>query len=307
MTTPSIDRSDTALGRSSELHIDNPQLVAVLGAAGITAVDIELFRSLSEKGFSVYIHGSVAENRIRATSDIDFSVIGNFSNLPLDVRDTIMPGLGRASETDRVDYVSTSMRSQNGRKLSLHISEPQFRHDYPTIERPFATEYRPALHKKIGTRSYVLAAADKSGHVHLMDIMCSGNQFEDGAALTQTPQTGLFPILGAAIIDGEKPHETMTVRHLLRIQPNGDVVEDPHVSSEEPYEVMSLGLEYDKMQSDTPLFPDHEKDTENVRQPMARSMDAVAEFTSTEPSVITSRMMDGLAQHWYKFKPNKPR
>lgn len=68
--------------------------------------------------------------------------------MPQELRDTLMPGLSTAEELCDVDYISTSIQSQSGRKISMHISEPLFRENYPVLDTPYATEYRPAKHAK---------------------------------------------------------------------------------------------------------------------------------------------------------------
>lgn len=72
----------------------------------------------------------------------------------------------------------------------------------------------------------------------------------------------------------------------------------------DPKEMMILGLEFDKMLSDTSMYNDQEAEKIFVKHPIARSMEAIGDFTQTNPSVVVSRLFGEPARHWPKVKPD---
>jgi len=285
--------------------IENPRIITLLGSAGLTAVDLQLFDRLYQQGFETFVHGSIMADRIKPTSDIDFTVIGDFKEMPADLRDTLMPGYTAIRGLRMIDYVSTSVRSQDGRKISMHISEPDFRETHPILEKPFATEYRPGIHAKSGPRSYFLSGATHEGDIRLLNILCESESVGvDGSTVTDIPQTGKLIIKGDSIlIDGhEKPN--MKAQDVIRLHLDGTSDESRQEYAEE---VMILGLEFDKMSSDTPMYHNPDAEQRLVQGPAARSMEALGLYTQTDPAVITNRLFSELARHWSKIKPHKAR
>lgn len=285
--------------------IENPRIITLLGSAGLTAVDLQLFDRLYQQGFETFVHGSIIADRIKPTSDIDFTVIGDFKEMPPDLLDTLMPGYTAINGLRAIDYVSTSVRSQEGRKISMHISEPEFRETHPIIEKPFATEYRPSIHAKSGPRNYFLSGADRAGNIRLVNLLCQSEPIgTDGSTVTDIPQTGRLILQGSTVIvDGhEKPN--ITAPDVIRLHADG-TPDESHTPSAE--EIMILGLEFDKMSSDTPMYNNPEAEQRFVKNPAARSMEALGLYTQTDPSVITNRLFNELARHWATIKPNKAR
>lgn len=285
---------------------DNPRIISLLGGAGLTAIDLQLFDRLHQQGMAVFAHGSIVVNRIRPQSDIDFTVIGHRKDMSSELRDTLMPGLEAAEEySGSIDYISTSMRSQAGRKISLHISEPLFRAEYPRLDKPYATEYRPGQHAKTGARKYLLSGVDRDGGTQLINFLCQSHPVgQDGGTITDTPQTGLITLEGNTVYVGGNKHPSITAEEIVHLRSNGEIIDRESAISEE---VMILGLEFDKMQSDTPVYIDPQAEGQFVKEPITRSMEAIGEFSGTDPSVMTRRLFDGLATHWHLFKPNKSR
>jgi hypothetical protein len=282
----------------------NPAIITLLGSAGLTAVDLQFFDSLREQGQTIFVHGSIVADRMSPSSDVDFTVIGELSDLAPDLRDTLMPGLITAYETANIDYVSTSFLSQGGRKISLHMSEPSFRESSPS-SHPFATEYRPARHAKKNDRKYFLPGVDRDGTIHLINFLCHSSPVEsDGSTITDTPQTGQLLLKGDTFFVEGKVKPGITADAVVKIRPDGSVTE---ALSEDISEIMILGLEFDKMQSDTALYSNADAVERYVKAPSRRSMEAVGVFTKTDPEVMTQRLFSELAKYWPQMKPNKSR
>ncbi len=306
MTTPRTpDQRRVQHPEQDRSALENPRIITLLGSAGLTAVDLQLFDRLYQQGFETFVHGSIIADRIKPASDIDFTVIGDLKEMPADLRDTLMPGYTAIHGLRAIDYVSTSVRSQEGRKISMHISEPEFRETHPIIEKPFATEYRPGIHAKSGPRNYFLSGADHEGNIRLINLLCQSEAIgADGSTITDIPQTGRLIIKGNTVyVDGhEKP--SITVPDIIRLHADG-TPDESHAPSAE--EVMILGLEFDKMLSDTPMYNNPDAEQRFVKNPATRSMEALGIYTQTDPSVITNRLFNELARHWSKIKPNKAR
>jgi len=222
-----------------------------------------------------------------------------------DLRDTLIPGFIAVRGLQTIDYVSTSMQSQNGRKISLHLSEPDFRDTHPAIDKPYATEYRPGKHAKLGDRKYFLSGADREGNVRLINFLCqsqpSGN---DGSTITDIPQTGSLVLKGKSIFINGQEKVDMTAEDVIRVHTNGEVDTELSDNAEE---LMILGLEFDKMQSDTSMHNDSFAQQRFVTKPTEKSMNAIGDFTRTNPAAITNRLFGELAKYWSKVKPHKSR
>lgn len=283
----------------------NPHVVGLLGNAGLNATDLQIFENLRSRGWSVSIHGSIVDGRITKKSDIDFTLIGDLHTMPEDLRDTLMPGLFAAQALGNIDYISTSIRSQRGRKMSLHISEPAFRVNYPQLDRPYATEYRPAVHAKQGERAYFLPGVDENRGSYLVNFVSTSRTLGgDGSTVTNIPQTGRLTLDDEIVLIGGERKDGLAAERVIYISPSGQVDENPHNLSEE---ITILGLEFDKMQSDRSLYIDPRDEKRFIAEPIERSMEAVGDFTKTNPTVITSQLFHHLADHWRKVKPNKTR
>ena len=285
--------------------VENPQIIALLGSAGLNAVDLQLFDRLRQQDQSIFVHGSIMAGRITERSDIDFTVIGDRNAIAPELRDTIMLGLAAAEQQRAIDYVSTVVYGQDGRKISMHMSEPSFREAHPAINKPYATEYRPGIHAKVGPRKYFLSGADRDGNIRLINFVSESEVIgSDKSTVTDIPQTGLLTLKdGLVYVDGKKK-SNMTFDEIIRLRADGSM---DTMSSADSEEVMILGLEFDKMQSDKSIYNDPDAEQRFVKDPSTRSMDAIGEFTKTDPSVITNRLFSELAGHWSKVKPNKPR
>ncbi len=283
----------------------NLRVVSMLGGAGLTSIDLQFFDSLHRNGAAVFVHGSLVENRIRPHSDVDFTVVGEDSAIPVSLRDTLFPGLDAAETKYKIDYTSTSIYSQGGRKLSLHISRLHFRDSHPDIEKPYATEYRPGMHAKTGPRNYLLAGTNQSGTPRVINFTSNSERIgESGDTVTNLPQTGVIHIDGRLVYAGDSLVPGIHADSIINLDPNGEV---KSIRANADEELMILGLEFDKIQSDVPLYSDPTSQQRFVDNPNARSMEALGEFSSTEPAVITGRLFGALATHWTTFKPNKLR
>ncbi len=298
------------ISQPHEEHKENPMVAALLGSVGLTAVDLQLFRTLKvECGASILIHGSLMENRFRDKSDIDFTVIGNLDAIPEDIRDTLMPRSLDAAAIANIDYISTSTIGQQGRKLSLHFSNPSFRMGYATSGQATANEYRPAKHAKTGARNYLLPTMSEDNDILLVNFACGSESINNGqGSITTTPQTGRFTIDGE-LIYAEDNHDTpaMEAANIIKITTNGDVSRGPQKKS---VEVVVLGLEFDKMQSDTPLYRDSFTNGEYelyVTNPIRRSMQMVEDYTGINSTVATKSLFEALGKYWSEIKPNKTR
>lgn len=73
--------------------LENPKVSSLLGSAGLTAVDFQLFDRLYQQGQSIFVHGSITADRITHESDIDFTIIGNTSEIAPELREALVPGL----------------------------------------------------------------------------------------------------------------------------------------------------------------------------------------------------------------------
>lgn len=297
---------DTEQGRGA-LH--NPRIATLLGSAGLTAVDLQFFDGLHDYRQSVFVHGSIMADRLTPTSDVDFTVVGEFNDISPDLRDFLMPGLIAARGLHQVDYVSTAIRSQHGRKVSLHMSEPSFRENYPTTEKPFATEFRPSRHAKSGDRKYFLPGIDQSGNIHLVDFLCRSDRVgQDGSTLTDIPQTGLMVLNGKSIYIDDKEKTNIIANQVIKIRPDEELDSE---TSDYSTEVMMLGLEFDKMQSDTLMYNNSSSDIESERRfvhaPSRRSLEAVGEFAELDPTVVIQQLFGALAKYWPQIRPHKSR
>lgn len=58
--------ADVHFGSSDDLERPehNPTVIAMLGAAGLNGVDIQLFDTMQQSGASVFVHGSLVSGRI---------------------------------------------------------------------------------------------------------------------------------------------------------------------------------------------------------------------------------------------------
>lgn len=283
----------------------NPKITTLLGSAGLTAVDFQLFDRLYQQGQSVFVHGSIMADRITPHSDIDFTVIGEMAEISPELRSTLMPGIDAALEMRDIDYISTSVRSQDGRKISMHVSEPEFRANHPVLDKPYATEYRPGIHAKSSARKYFLSSTTRDGDVRLINFLCdSENVGTDGSTVTDIPQTGRLTLRGDTVfMQGKKKHN-MIAEQVIRVRADGREDTTPSMEAED---LMILGLEFDKMQSDTSMYSDSVAEQQYVTDPIKRSMEALGEFSATDPAIITNRLFSELAKHWRKVKPNKSR
>lgn len=284
----------------------DPQVVALLGSAGLTAVDLQLFDRIHQMNHHVFVHGSIMANRITDTSDIDFTIVGRSVDLSAELHEALMPGLDAAQLVRPIDYTSTSVRSQAGRKVSMHISEPDFRYAYPILHAPFATEYRPGMHAKNGPRNYFLSGTDVEGNPRLVNFTCESTPAgTDGGMITDIPQTGKLILKGDTVIVDGKVKADVVASHVIRLWADGEP--DDKTPADAAEEIMILGLEYDKMQSDTSMYDDPTAADRFVKDPALRSMKAIGEFTKIDPAAITGRLFGELAKHWHQIKPNKQR
>lgn len=216
-----------------------------------------------------------------------------------------MPGLIAVRGIRAIDYISTSIRSQDGRKISMHISEPDFRETHPIVDKPYATEYRPGMHAKTGPRKYFLSGADRDGNIRLINFLCDSDSVgNDGSTITDVPQTGRLMLKGNSIFISGKEKTGITADEVIRLRSDG---QPDTMSSIDAEEVMILGLEFDKMLSDTSMYNDPAAEQRFVKKPITRSMETIGKFTQTDPTVITNRLFGELAKHWSKVKPHKSR
>jgi hypothetical protein len=120
---------------------------------------------------------------------------------------------------------------------------------------------------------------------------------------TTIPQTGEFMIDGADVYlpDGQKVD--MEVVGAVKISPNGTA---EHGIGEE-FRTMVLGLEFDKMHSDTPVFRDNEGYEEYVLKPIDRSKQLIGEYVGRDGGVVVRTLFEELSRFWKDFKPNKQR
>lgn len=141
--------------------------------------------------------------------------------------------------------------------------------------------------------------------MRLINFMCESETVgDDAGTLTDIPQTGVFTLKGSDVYIDGKVKSNMVASEVIRLSQTGDLQEEDSLNAEE---VMILGLEFDKMQSDTSMYKDSDAELRFVERPTVRSLKAVGEFTKTDPNIASGRMLDALAQHWSKVKPNKSR
>lgn len=271
----------------------NEDTAALLETAGLVPSDLEIFQTLKEAGFSTFLHGSITADRLTERSDIDFALVGDFAHLPSDMKDNLLPA---ASDDllDIIHYVSTSQASENGRKMSLHIEKPEFRGEYPNIEKPYAYEYRPARHAKRGTSKYFCGGFDRNENIHLINFTCPREEYDSGT-INVIPQTGLFYLEGSMAHCGGEYPTSFTIDHIATVDPNGNEVATP--GSQKLEEIMLLGVEFDKMQSDRRLFRD-DNSSRYVTMPIVRSVQAVGDFTDSEPTDILEKHSRLMSEYW---------
>ena len=277
----------------------------MLHKADLGPDDFDLLSLIHDAGFASFMHGSIVLDRISPTSDVDFTLIGELGNLPPDIRHRLLPGAAAVRSLVGIDYISTSTIGQNGRKLSIHASHPEFRGQMPIEGKPYALEYRPGTHAKKGARKYFLAGTDIRGGTYLVDFRCESRTADDeGGTITATPQTGLMILEGSnvATVDGV-PLPGISANRVMYVDQEGKAQEN--INPEE--EIAILGLEFDKMRLERPLLSNPEYRKKYLDNPLERSGQLLADYSGDRPEAVTQRLMGHLANHWSKVKDGKPR
>lgn len=277
---------------------------ALLEKANLGPDDFSLLSHIYDAGYATFLHGSITRSKITDRSDVDFTLVGELSDLPADVRRKLLPGAAAVRSLIGIDYISTGLIGQYGRKMSIHLSQPEFRSHAPGEHGPFAQEYRPGTHAKKGRRHYFLAGADTRGGTYLIDFHCDGRVADDeGGTITATPQTGIVTLEDKVVTHEGVPLPGISAQRVIYVASNGRVEDGikPHE------EVAILGLEFDKMREEIPLSGNPKHFAMYVEGPRERSKQLLAEYTGVSPDSITQRLMGHLAEHWHKVKDGKPR
>ncbi len=265
----------------------------LLTTDGVTTKDLVPIRRMQDAGFSVFMHGSgITTGKLGAESDVDFVIIGALGSLPSTISEELTPTL-KPHIVDQIDYVSTSQRAGNGRKLSYHLQNPEFRENQPAI--PYGREYRSASHLKPSTKnSYAFGAVDREGNHHVISLSCPKKDVEDGV-VTHTPQTGTFHIDNDYAVPEDLQDNSFTVFQVGELT---TLVRSPLEVVEKPKELVVFGLELTKMAEDVPL---DERTTDEaydqfVVQPLRRSMKLVEDFTGLDPARLLTKGLENVVE-----------
>jgi hypothetical protein len=263
---------------------------------------MQTLNDFRDQGFAILVHGSTVKGLATARSDIDFSMIGAQTFSELAAR--FAPELSDYGVPE-IDYISTGIISENGRKISIHASLPAFRETYPTKDRPYAVEYRPQNNAKSGARRYFLPAIAKDKSIRLINFECSSETIgENSGTITEIPQTGKITIKGDTIFSGDK-RLTMLAAEIIRLTIDGET--DSSMSSDTAEELAILGLEEDKIRCpEVPLYDDWHAQR-YVTEPIARSEKFIGAFIESDPEPTIRELYRQLAIYWPKVKPNKSR
>lgn len=262
----------------------------LLDAAGLTTEDMRVFHALQRENYSIYIHGSLVNGELGPSSDVDFAVIGELSDLPPAVAKDLHLELDE-DITEIIDYVSASMVSQNGRKMSFHLEKPELRENYPNVNAPIACEYRPASHaKKHGKNRYLLNAIDQNQNIYLLNVSCPQGVY-GGGTINAIPQTGIFTMEDNQIKGGEKSPIPFIVEHISSTSIDGQ----PSLYTGSRTEIMLLGLEFDKMLCDVPLL--HRDQSKHISEPIKRTINAVDKFIDDDSGALIYQLHKDLTAY----------
>ncbi len=257
----------------------------ILLADGLDKKDLRVLDTLRDNGCVVFMHGSgMTAGKLSETSDIDFAVIGSIPQTPTEILQKHVIGLDEEKQSE-IDYVSFSTRASNGRKISIHLENPEFRSTYP--DKSTATEYRDGNNKKqAGKTSYVMGGADTKGTLYMMHVTCAQNEYNDGI-LTTTPQTGIVKIPHRDSDEQrEKSLSNFIIKPIASIDTKQRIVHTPTL----PDEILIFGLELNKMTEDAPIDP-HDRFGKEVfvDKPLVRSLRKIEEYTDSDPILLFSQ------------------
>jgi hypothetical protein len=181
--------------------------------------------------------------------DIDFALVGNFSNISPSIKDEFIPDITN-EQLSSIDYFSIGRTSEAGRKMSLHVEKEEFRKLYPNKHKPFAREYRPTGNlKSSGKSRYLLSGFNQDGVLRIFRVECPQELLTNGVINT-IPQNGIFH-LGQKVMTAEADQRPVVpVTHIasnLGTSPKSVEIKNPE-------KTMVFGLEYDKMRTDRLLY-----------------------------------------------------
>jgi hypothetical protein len=226
-----------------------PEIKILLDAAGLNDIDIRFLQNFHECGFKAFVHGSLLKSELRDVADIDFALVGNFSDIPSSIRNEFIPDISN-EQLNSIDYFSIGKTSEAGRRMSLHVEKEEFRKLYPNNRKPFAREYRPTRNlKSSGKSRYLLSDFNHNGVLRIFRVECPQESLTHGVINT-IPQTGIF-YLGQKIMTVEAgQHLIVPVTHIacsLGMSPESVEIKNPE-------KTIVFGLEYDKMRTDRILY-----------------------------------------------------
>lgn len=256
-----------------EFSAQRPESAAyLLENAGMTSRDLQPFDELRREGFSIFLHGSIIVGEFGEGSDLDFSIIGDLSKIPTSFKEKFLPEVGNEI-LQRVDYVSIAAIAENGRKLSMHIKTPEFRLNYPDMNKPYSLEYRPENHTKNGARSYLLPGIDSNKNVYLYNLICP-QELSTGGKINYIPQVGILRILGVTATPKMTPSILYGAEHFATLDmKTGSPITD---GLDKEVDIILLGLEFHKMMSET-SFMNSDVDKYAIK-PIRRAIRVIGEF-----------------------------
>jgi len=291
-----MEKVSGAIQEKAELH--DVGVKRLLERAGFSEADVDFLKDLKDKKFSVFLHGSGTADELTEGSDIDFAIIGSFEDLPEDIKRMVDTVEGDDSVANiKIDYVSTSRIAENDRKISLHYVRDEFRKRQPNSERPYAYEFRSQEHiKKEGRNMYILSCVGKNEQISLFRFTCP--QIEcDGGVVNIIPQTGVFNI------DGDKKVATASDGMEFSIEDIEKYSDKKPVSSE----LLVIGLEFDKMYTERPVFLEDKGVDEYVNLPLQRTYKEVKEWiVGGDECRVVDESLILLADNWDMRKNYEP-
>lgn len=287
------DNRENKASQSRGLNLQRKALPAFMQEDGIGHRDLGTIYQFADSGFAVFMHGScVTANMLNNASDIDFAIIGDLRNIPRDIKDSFLPNISEDT-LSHIDYASISHRASNGRKISMHVENPDFRESTPS--KPYAVEFRTTQFVKSDQPSaYIFGGVDRDSNTYLFSLTCPQLSTDKGV-FNFIPQTGLFSIDGDSatpICEAKVPQ--FGFKNLAAYDVNGREVTD---SINSPKELMVIGLELNKMTEDVAFGEIQSAEEERyVKGPIRRCLSLLQEYSGNEPIQFLVRELEGRAE-----------
>lgn len=221
----------------------HPEVEELFRLAELSQQDIRTIRAIEKDSKLVCAHGSGITGQLSADSDLDLLVVTDRLNQRIADQHGVDPS--------GVDYESTNIRGENGRKISLHYEQEEFRMNYG--ERPIAVEFRDTAHSKRTAQSeYSLTGIGNEGY-YLIRFGCPKVVVDGKGTYNITPQTGYFELnghRGVPLMDGLQDHHIFNILERRIIDP---VTGQTYDAADVRDTVLLHGLESNKATNDIPI------------------------------------------------------